>query len=95
MLSLLSLVPMNAVADTAGLTQRIVKQATEFVVKRVTLPYDSICVDVSVPPIAARASEIAHFSLDLYGTHGHGPRQDLERCCGFGQEAQAARDSAR
>jgi flagella basal body P-ring formation protein FlgA len=67
-LSLLSLVPVNAVADTAGLTQRIVKQATEFVVQRVTLPYDSICVDVSVPAIAARASEIAHFSLDLYGT---------------------------
>lgn len=67
-LSLLSVVCTDAVAEAGDLAQRIVKQTTEFIVERVTLPYDSVCVDVSLPAIAARASEIAHFSVDLYGT---------------------------
>jgi flagella basal body P-ring formation protein FlgA len=67
-LSLLSVAVTDAGAETAGLAERIVKETTEFIVGRVTLPYDSISVDVSVPAVAARASEIAHFTVDLYGT---------------------------
>ncbi|MGD9141153.1 MAG: flagellar basal body P-ring formation chaperone FlgA [bacterium] len=55
-------------AAATGLADRIAEETAEFVTRRVTLPYDSISVDVSVPAIAARAADVAHFSVDLYGT---------------------------
>lgn len=66
-LPLLSAAAVPAVAGTS-LAERIEKETIEFVTERVTLPYDSISVDVAVPAVAARASDVAHFGVDLYGT---------------------------
>ena len=66
-LLLLSSVVGVSVAGAASLGDRIAREAAEFVTQRVTLPYDSISVDVNVPAVAARASDVAHFELDLYG----------------------------
>jgi flagella basal body P-ring formation protein FlgA len=65
---LLSAIIAGTAAAETALADRIAKEAAEFVTQRVTLPYDSIHVDVTVPAIGARASDIAHFGLDLYGT---------------------------
>jgi len=67
-LSLLSAAVTGAAAGGTSLGERIAEETTEFVTQRVTLPYDSISVDVTVPAIAARASDVAHFGVDLYGT---------------------------
>ena len=55
-------------AGASSLADRIAGETAAFVTQRVTLPYDSICVNVDVPAIAARAAEVAHFEVDLYGT---------------------------
>ncbi len=65
---LLSACGTETAAGPKSLADRIVEETTGFVAERVTLPYDSISVEVSVPAIAARASDVAHFSVDLYGT---------------------------
>lgn len=67
-ISLLSAAVTETAVGGTSLAERIVDETTEFVTRRVTLPYDSISVDVSVPGIAARASDVADFSVDLYGT---------------------------
>ena len=67
-LALLSGSAREAGAVTAPLGERIMKETAEFLTRRVTQPYDSINVDVAAPAVAARASDVAHFSVDLYGT---------------------------
>jgi flagella basal body P-ring formation protein FlgA len=65
----LSLLPHGeSLAVSGSLAERITHETTEFIIQRVTLPYDSISVDVEVPQISARPSEIAHFSADLVAT---------------------------
>ena len=66
--SLLSLTAPAIKAGGGSLSERIEKEATEFVTRRVTQPYDSISVDVDLPAIAARAFDVTSFSVDLFGT---------------------------
>jgi len=67
-LLMLSAAGTDTAAGGTSLAERIAEETTEFVTQRVTLPYDSISVDVSVPAVAARASDVAHFTVDLYAT---------------------------
>lgn len=67
-ISLLSGAAAEKAAGGTSLGERIAEETAEFVTQRVTMPYDSIDVDVTVPALAARASDVAHFSVDLYGT---------------------------
>jgi flagella basal body P-ring formation protein FlgA len=55
-------------AGGAALSDRISAEIAEFVTQRVTLPYDSISVDVDAPAVDARAADVAHFSVDLFST---------------------------
>jgi flagella basal body P-ring formation protein FlgA len=67
-LSMLSAAGTDTAAGGTSLAERIAEETAEFVTQRVTLPYDSISVDVTVPAVAARASDVTHFTVDLYET---------------------------
>ncbi len=64
----LSSLPSGEAAGSESLARRITDGVTEFITGRVTLPHDSISVEVDVPAIAARAGDVARFSLDLFGS---------------------------
>lgn len=68
-LLLLSVLPARDTASgSRGLAERIADETAEFLKERVTLPYDSIDVDVAVPAIAARSADVVHFGVDLFST---------------------------
>lgn len=68
-LLLLSVLPAKDTASgSRSLAERIADETAEFLKARVTLPYDSIDVDVTVPAIATRSSDVVHFDVDLFGT---------------------------
>ena len=53
-------------AGTGSLAERIREEAVEFIAGRVVMPYDSLSVELALPAIAARSSDVAHFAFDLF-----------------------------